>query len=111
MDMLASGGMFEAQCLGVEGLAGQQPEGVLDKLLVVRKGCAFQYSVSTVGCVVEKRMADVTHVGADLVGTPRFEDALYQGDVAEALHHAPVCDGMLAAFGVVCDVHHAAVLG
>ena len=55
-------------------------------------------------------MADMAHVGADLVGASGLKDAFHQSDIAEALQHTPVRHGVLAAFRVVGDVHDATVL-
>ena len=109
MHVLVGGGVFEAEDEGVEGLPGQELEAVHDVLLVLGEGGAFEYLVAAIGGVVEEGMADMAHVGTDLVGAAGLEDAFYEGDIAEALFDAPVGDGVLADLGVVVDGHDAAV--
>ena len=111
VQVLLGGGVVEPENEGVESLARKQSEVVLNKLLVAREGGAFEYSVASVGCIVEEGMAYVSHVGSDLVGAAGFEYAFHQCDVAETFYYPPVCYGMFATFGVVGDVHDAAVLG
>lgn len=69
---------------------------------------SFQYLVAAVALVVEEDVADVLHVHAYLVGASGFEDALDEGDVAEAFEYAVVGDGMLS-FAIGQDSHLHAV--
>ena len=108
MEVLAGSRMLEAENAGVESLAREHLEAVLHKLTVTAEGGALEDGVATVGGVAEEGMPYVAHVGAYLVGSACLEDTLDEGDIAEALQHMPVGDGMLAMF-VVADVHGAAV--
>ena len=88
--------MPEAEGLGVERLAGAELEAVLHKRLVGGRPLASQDLAPAVALVAEQRVADALHVGADLVGAARLQDALHERGVAKPLHHAPVGHRRLA---------------
>ena len=104
-------GMDEAERLGVEGLAGQDLEAVVNELFVFGKGGSFEDFVAAVALVVEERVSGVLHVDTDLVGAAGLEAALDEGDVSEALDDLVVGDGSLARAAVGEDGHDEAVLG
>ena len=86
-------GMDESQRAGMEHLTRTELEAVLDIGLITGSPFATEDFRSTIAFVAEQRMADVLHVGSDLVGAPRFEDTLYQRDVAIAFKHLVMSDG------------------
>lgn len=62
-----------------------------------------------VGLIAHQREADMGHVHADLVRTAGFQLHTHVGMRAEALEHAVVADGRLAAVGHRHTLTHAAV--
>ena len=88
--------MDESQGAGMEHLTRTEFEAVLDIGLVTRRPLTTEDFRSTIALIAEQRMADVLHVGPDLMRAPRFEDTLYQGDVAIAFKHLVMSDGRLA---------------
>ena len=59
--------------------------------------------------VVEKRMADVLRVDANLMRAASFQTVFVQRDVTETFQNVPVRDGFLAVIAVGVDGHFAAV--
>ena len=88
--------MYETQGQRVQCLTRACLEAVVYELLVTGKLCAPQDLVAPVALVVEERVPQMLHVGADLMRAPRFEHTFHQGDVAEALQHAVMRHGMLS---------------
>ena len=62
--------MYESQRPGMECLTRTYGKTVLYELLVFTELCAAQDLVSAITFVVEKRMADMFHVGSDLMVRP-----------------------------------------
>ena len=110
MEMLMGGGVLKAEDEGMECLTRHEAEAVFDKLLVAREGGAFEDAVATIGGIVEEGVSEVLHVGTYLMGAACLQDAFHEGDVAETLQDMPVCDGVLAAVGVIRHVHDATIL-
>src|ERR1700677_4544308 len=73
-------GVDKADGLCVQSLPRADIEAIVDELPVPGKDGSLYDLITAVGVVVEQRMPDMLHVYADLVGTARFQDALYQGD-------------------------------
>src|SRR5690348_11339043 len=90
--------MDEADGLGVPGLTGADGKAVVHELPVLTEHGPFDDLIAAIGFVVEEGMTDMLHVHPDLVGTAGFEDALYEGDIAEAFQDLIVGDGFLAMF-------------
>lgn len=93
--------MLKAEGAGVKRLAWASLETMVDESLVTGGGKSAQDDVAAIARIVEQRVSDVAHVGANLVCAPSFEDTLNKRDVAEALNDAIVCDGMLPNLGVL----------
>ena len=87
--------MNESDGLGVEGLSGAGREAVVDKLAVFAEDGAFDDLVATIGIVVKEGVADMLHMDPDLVGASGFENALYQGHIAETFQYFIVGDRFL----------------
>ena len=104
-------GVYEAQRLRMQRMAGHYGEAVFDELLVFREGRAFEDAVAAVAFVVEERMALPRHMDTDLVRAARFEPALDQRHVAVTLQHPPVGHGVLAVRAVLEDEHLLPVAG
>ena len=102
---LAGDGVGEAEFFGMEGLAGEDGEAVVDKLFVFVEDGAFDYAVAAIGGIVEEGMADVLHVHAYLVGATGLEAQLYEGDVVEPLDDFVVGDGVFAIVALGKGVH------
>ena len=101
MEPLSCYRMGEAQRAGVEGLPRAEGETVLDELPILGVDGALADFRAAVAFVVEKRMADGSHVYADLVRAPRLQAAFHHGNEAHALQHLPVGYRPFALFGVV----------
>ena len=102
--------MHESQFLGVQGVARHDFEAVVDELLVLREGGAFQDDIATIEAVVEQRVSDELRVGAYLVGATCLQTVFVKGHIAKAFQHFPVGDGFLALLAVRIDGHAAAVV-
>ncbi len=74
-----------------------------------RAGCRRDAEAAAVGLVADQRVADMSHVHADLVGTAGFQLHPHMGVRAEALEHTVVADRRLAAVGDCHALAHAAV--
>lgn len=111
IDSLVRHGVYEAQRLRMQGMAGHYCEAVFDELLVFREGRSLEDAVAAVAFVVEERMALPRHMDADLVRAARFEPALDQRHVAVTLQHPPVGHGVLAVRAVLEDEHLLPVAG
>ena len=48
--------------------------------------------MTTITLIVEKCMADIFHVYANLMGTPRLQSAFHQGDVSQSFQHTIMGD-------------------
>ena len=103
---LACAGMAETEGAGVEGLTRTNIEAVMDKGAVGGGAVAAQNFLTAVAFVVEERVSEALHVDADLVGTPRFQSALDEGDMPQAFQHAVVSDGGFARRVVVGQDGH-----
>ena len=101
--------MLKAEDEGVQGLPWQELEAVVHKLLVFGECCSLQYLVATVCGIVEEGMADVFHVGANLVGAAGLKHTFHQCYISESFQHSSMGDGMLPDVGVVIYGHHATV--
>lgn len=108
--LLTGAGVHETERAGMEGLARTGVEAVGHKLAVGARSGALEYLAAAIALVVEERVTEVFHVDAYLMRAPRLKDTLHKGDVAYALHHAVVGDGMLAYRGVGEDGHLQAVV-
>ena len=91
----------------MQGLTPAYLEAVAHKCLIGAAALAAQDLHASVALVGKQRMADVAHVGADLMGAPCLQDTFHQGDVAEALEHLVVGDGGLAQLGAWRQHRHA----
>ena len=103
--------MDEAQRLGVQRLTRAEGEAVVDELLVFGVEGALQDPVAAVAGVVEERVSDVVHMDADLVRASGLQHAFHEGDVAQALQHAEVGDGVLSLRFVAADAEAQPVVG
>ena len=88
--------MNEAQSASMEHLTGTEFEAVLDISLVTGSPLTSENLSSAIALVAEQRMADMLHVGPDLMGTPRLKDTFYQCDKAISFEHLIMGDGWLA---------------
>ena len=70
--LLTRSGMAEAQCLSMQYLSGAEVETVLDECLVGAAALTAQNFGATIALVAEQRMADVSHVGTDLMSAARL---------------------------------------
>ena len=57
----------------MKGLAGDQFEAVLHKLLILCEGGPSDYRVTSIFGIIEKRMTHVLKMSPDLMGTPGFQ--------------------------------------
>ena len=89
-------GMNETQGTGMEHLTGTELKAVLDVGLATGGALTTKDLRSTITLIAEQRMADVLHVGSDLMGAPRLEDTLHQCDVTIAFKHLIMGDGRLS---------------
>ena len=109
---LTGAGVDEAEGAGVERLAGADFEAVVDELFIGAGGVAAENLVAAVAGVGEERMADVAHVGADLVGAAGLEDAFHQRHVGEGFEDLIVGDGVFPLVGIGRENGHLeAILG
>ena len=100
--------MYESQRPGMECLTRTYGKAVLYELLIFAELCAAQDLVPAITFVVEKRMADMLHVGTDLMGTSGFQPAFHERDIIEILQYAIVGDGMFPDSAVrwkYCHLH------
>ena len=67
--------MHKTEGLGVKGLTGTDGETVAYELAVFCELYTSQYLVASIPGVVEQRMADMFHVGADLMGAAGLKHA------------------------------------
>ena len=80
----------------MQGLTRTQLEAVLDIGLIRSRALTTQNLSTTIALISKQRMADVLHVGADLMGASCFQPTLYERGIAIALQHLIVGDGRLA---------------
>ena len=103
--------MNKAEGLGMESLTWAELEAILYESLVTTAALTSQNLGTTIGFIHEERMTDLLHVGTDLMGTARFQDALYQGGIAEALQNLIMGNCTLADTAIrVEDLHAETVL-
>ena len=102
----AGTGMREAERLGMQHLSRTEGETVLDILAVLLRAEPFEDLAASVFLVGKKRMTDMFHVNANLVGTTGLQTALNKGDVRKLLEYAPMRDGF---FGLrtLLEIPHA----
>ena len=81
IDSLVRHGVYEAQRLRMQSMAGHYCEAVFDELLVFREGRSLEDAVAAVAFVVEERMALPRHMDADLVRSTRLQAALDMGEI------------------------------
>ena len=108
--ILARSWVLKAKQARVECVARHGVEAVLDKLLILRKGCTLQYLVATIALIVEERVTYILHMNANLMGTARFETALHQRYIAIAFQHRIVRNCVFTLRAVGKDIHLVAVL-
>ena len=102
--------VFEAQEACVECVAWHSLETIFDKLLILREGGTLQYLVATVTLIVEERVTDILHMNTNLVRSSRLESALHQSNIAVALQHLVVSNGVLTLRAIGKDIHLVAIL-
>ena len=98
--LFACAGMGEAEGAGVERLSRACRETVVYKLPVRCRRGAAQYLVTAISGIIEKRMADVAHVDAYLMGASGLKHTFYQRYMAKCLQHLVMGHGMLAQLRV-----------
>lgn len=101
MKVLVSCGVFKAKDKGVECLPRKNLESVFDELFVARKCGTFEDLVPTIRSIVEQWVSDMAHVGTDLVGTSRFENALNKSHITETFKNIPMSDSVFARLLVI----------
>ena len=95
----------------MESLTWAELEAILYESLVTTAALTSQNLGTTIGLIHEERMTDLLHVCTDLMGTARFQDALYQGGIAETLQHLIMSNRTLADTAIrVEDLHAETVL-
>ncbi len=80
----------------MQGLTRTQLEAILDIGLVRSCALTAQNFRTAIALVGKQRMADVLHVGTNLMRASRFQATLDERGIAIALQHAVVGDGALA---------------
>ena len=88
--------VYEPECLGMEGLTGEQPETVGYELTVFRIDGAFADFRPVISFIIEQRVSDPVEMYPYLVGPSRFQTALDYRDIAETFQYPEMCDGSLA---------------
>ena len=80
----------------MQGLAGTDVKTIINKLLVLAENGTLYDLITAIKIIVKKRMTDVFHMNADLVGAAGFQHTLHQRNIIEPLNHLVVRDGFLA---------------
>ena len=78
LHLLLCFGMYKAERFCVQCLARNDLEAVVDKLFVFLEYGTLEGLITSIGRVIEQRMANMLHMRANLVSTARFELALDQ---------------------------------
>ena len=103
---LAGSRMHKPQRLGMECLPGTDSKAVLYELFISCKSRSFQYFISAITFIVEKRMADIFHMHTDLMRTSRLQAAFHQCHISQTFQHGVMGNGRLSliSFGntVIC---------
>ena len=96
----------------MESLTWTELEAILYESLVTTTALTSQDLGTTIGLIHEEWMTYLLHVGTDLMGTARFQDALYQGGIAETLQDLIMSNRTLADTAIrIEDLHAETVLG
>ena len=84
----------------MQGLTGADSHAVMNESLV--RGCKFstQNLVASVSLVGKERMAQMSHVGTYLMGSPCLQSAFHQCNGSKAFQYVVVSDGWLANLAV-----------
>ena len=95
----------------MECLTWTEFEAILDECLVTAAALTSQNLSTSISLVHKEWMTYLLHVGTDLMGTTRFQDALHQGGIAETLQHLIMSNRTLADTAIrVEDLHAETVL-
>ena len=105
----AGGGMFKAEGLCVEGMAGHHLKTIFNELLVLGKYSSLEDAVAAISFVVEERMSDVFEMRSDLMGPAGFKFALNEGDVPKTFQYFEMGDGMFAMCAIRKYIHNLSV--
>src|SRR5688572_20370880 len=88
------GGMYKSQTLCMQCLSWDNSEAVFNKLFILGEYSSFQYLITTIHGIVKERMSKMFHVGANLMGTTRFQLTFNQLNISQILKNLVVCNGM-----------------
>lgn len=99
-------GMYEPQCLGMQGTAVADAETIVYKLLVFGIDGPFQNFITSIFPVVEQSVPNMLHVHPNLVGSAGFQDTFHQGNIVEPLQYFIVGDGVFAGFSIGIGIKH-----
>ena len=80
--------MDETQRLCVQSLPRTKFETVVDKGLIGRASLPAENLRTAISLVAKERMADASHVSADLMRASGLENTLQKGDLSKAFYHA-----------------------
>ena len=95
----------------MQHLSRTELEAVLDIGLITCRAFTTSYLTASVAFITEQGVADMFHVGADLMGTSRLEDTLHKGHIAIPFQHLIVCDGRFANLRIRReDIHPQTIL-
>jgi hypothetical protein len=92
--------VFKAEGFGMQRLPGANGKTIFYKLLVFCIHGAFYNFITAVRVVVKKRVAEVFHVNAYLVGAAGFQHTTDQGYVIKTLYNGVVRRGIFSMFSV-----------
>ena len=91
----------------MECLTWTEFEAILDECLVTAAALTSQNLSTSISLVHKEWMTYLLHVGTDLMGTTRFQDALHQGGIAETLQHHIMSNRTLADTAIRVENLHA----
>ena len=103
--------VYEPECLGMEGLTGEQSETVGYELTVFRIDGAFADFRPVISFIIEQRVSDPVEMHPYLVGASGLQTAFDYRDIAETFQYPEMCDRPLSTVPIGEDPEPHSVRG